>query len=200
MWMQQRTVSILIVVMAGCSALFLCYVIVVSSASPDSSFQTSISLFIQRTRDARRCLEDDVHLTVSAMTWILDTSTKPDVLRSVLDLMIIPSHNVLSTQLVEKVLNMFKACFAGSATEKTTHKHMGEQCLTSPTIIPRRRTAFRQSRSLGRWISRNRGANCIFLRRWNSVKFYTARCLRHRMMQISFATCRLLCVSPWLPA
>jgi hypothetical protein len=136
MWTQQRTVSILIVVMAGRGALFLCYVIVVSSASPDSSFQTSISLFIQRMRDARRCLEDDVHLTVSAMTWILDTSTNPDVLRSVLDLMITPSHNVLSTQLVEKVLNMFKTCFAGSATDKDSAQAYGRAFLDLPHHHP----------------------------------------------------------------
>jgi hypothetical protein len=68
MWTQQRTGSILIVMTAGCGALFLCYVIVVSSVSLDSPFQTSISLFIQHMGDARQCLEDDVHLTVSAMT------------------------------------------------------------------------------------------------------------------------------------
>jgi hypothetical protein len=70
------------------------------------------------------------------MTWILDTSTNPDVLRSVLDLMIAPSHNVLSTQLVEKVLNMFKTCFAGSATDKDSAQAYGGALLDLPHHHP----------------------------------------------------------------
>jgi hypothetical protein len=119
MWTQQRTISILIIATTGCGVLFLCCIIAISLVSPDSPFQTSTSLFIQRITGERR--EHDTDPTASAMLWILNTSTNPDVHKSVLDLMVTPFvstelvNKVLSSQLPEKVLDMFKACFGPTA-------------------------------------------------------------------------------------
>lgn len=124
MWMQHRIVSYFIIVPTACGALLYLYIVGVSLRFPDSPFQTWISLAILYVLRVGHQNHDDS--TASAMSWILDTSTNPDVLSLALDLMVTmsknilfkQSHHVLSPSLIKKVLDMFRACFKSTPSDQ----------------------------------------------------------------------------------
>lgn len=127
MWMQHRIVSYFIIVPTACGALLYLYIVGVSLRFPDSPFQTWISLAILYVLRIGHQNHDDS--TASAMSWILDTSTNPDVLSLALDLMVTmskqsqnilfkQSQHVLSSSLIKKVLDMFRACFKSTPLDQ----------------------------------------------------------------------------------
>lgn len=146
MWTLQQTISIFIILMTAFG--FTCYgvAILLSVIYPNCPFQTRLSLAI-RTR-----LYDNLppkeSFIVPAMDWMLKTSTYPDDIRAVLDLLSdMPSFksDVSVTSLCETVLHMFKACFLednsiledaqayGAALIKFSRKYPLVDMLENPT-------------------------------------------------------------------
>ncbi|OAX33210.1 hypothetical protein K503DRAFT_749010 [Rhizopogon vinicolor AM-OR11-026] len=123
MWTQQHVIAIVIITPTAFGLLFHFFTVLVSSMHPDCPFQTPISLLIQairrylRKRHGARSQRHDESksstVTVSAMQWILDTTTDPNVLRLVLES--IPTmYNQSDMDLLkicEKLRDMFIACF-----------------------------------------------------------------------------------------
>ncbi|KAG1822039.1 uncharacterized protein BJ212DRAFT_939003 [Suillus subaureus] len=117
LWMQQRPISILVFAMTTFGGLCHAFVIMVSSIHPDGPFQTPVSLGIQAVRRHFReragFQHQDEDSVTSAMTWILETSRSPVVVRSVVELIPTMSElpNVDIVSLCTEVRDMFKACF-----------------------------------------------------------------------------------------
>lgn len=118
MWTLQRTISILIISMTAFG--FACYVVAIlaSVIYPKCPFQTRLSLVIRRAifypnpQPKEQPQEDS---TVSAMDWMLKTSTYPDTVKAALDLLsVMPfrSNAVKVKSLCESVLHMFEDCFS----------------------------------------------------------------------------------------
>ncbi|KAG1817484.1 uncharacterized protein BJ212DRAFT_135370 [Suillus subaureus] len=116
LWTQQRFISIIVIAMTTFGGLCHAFIITVSLICPDSPFQTPVSLVIHavfgRFR-ARASQHQDKDPVKSAMTWILQTSGSPDVVRSVVEL--IPTMSGLPdvdlVSLCTDIRDMFKACF-----------------------------------------------------------------------------------------
>lgn len=113
MWTLQRTISILIISMTAFG--FTCYgvTILLSVIYPNCPFQTRLSLNIRAFFYGNSQSKES--FIVSAMDWMLKTSTYPDAVRAVLDLLSdMPSLKsyVGVKSLCENVLHMFEACFS----------------------------------------------------------------------------------------
>lgn len=117
LWTSQRSISVLVIAMTTFGGLCHAFVIMVSLIYPDSPFQTPVSLVIQavfgRFRACTRFHRQDKESVRSAMTWILETSRSPEVVRSVVELIptmsVLPDMDLMS--LCAEVRDMFKACF-----------------------------------------------------------------------------------------
>jgi len=117
MWSHQQTIFILIITTTGCG--FLCYALTIIAAIkyPDCPFQTRIPSLIRTIISPNR--QPDAVSTESAMEWLLETSTNPDVIRSALELLPkLSKTHVDLVSLSKRVRDMFKACFDldGNAT------------------------------------------------------------------------------------
>ncbi|KAJ8594400.1 hypothetical protein M405DRAFT_838543 [Rhizopogon salebrosus TDB-379] len=99
--------------------LFHVFTIMISLMSPDSPFQTPVSLAIQAIfryfhfRESANCQDADGDSPASAVQWILETSTNPDIIMSAVDLMPAMSKqpDVDHVSLCAEVRDRFKACF-----------------------------------------------------------------------------------------
>ena len=125
MWTKQRAISILIISTTAFGALSLAVFILLSLISPDSPFHTPLSLAIQAgirlVRGSAGSQHHDAESTESAMWWILDTSTNPDVLTNAFELMSTlvskQQKDFSPSRLCEKVLDMLKECFGVTTLE-----------------------------------------------------------------------------------
>ena len=138
MWTQHQAISILIIATAGLGVLCHIFTIMISAISSDFPFQTTVSLAIRATfRYIHKCggLRSSVSLairamirhfredggsqpsdndpTTSAMRWILETSTNPDVVKPVVEFMrtMVEQPKVNIVSLCKEVGDMFKTCF-----------------------------------------------------------------------------------------
>lgn len=117
MWTLQRTISILIISMTAFGFTSYGVAILLSVICPNCPFQTRLSLII------RTCLyrkpPPKESFIVPAMDWMLKTSTYPDSVRAVLDLLSdMPSLKSYAgvKSLFKNVLHMFEECFSKEDT------------------------------------------------------------------------------------
>lgn len=112
MWTLQRTISIFIILMTAFGSTCYVVAILVSVIYPNCPFQTRLSLTIRRFFYGNLWPKES--FIVPAMDWMLKTSTYPDSVRAVLDLLSdMPSFksDVGVKSLCKNVLHMFEACF-----------------------------------------------------------------------------------------
>ena len=129
MWGQQQAISMLIIGTTALGSIFHVFIIIVSLVYPDSPFQTPVSLAIQaffrhfhfRGWESANCQYHDGDSAASAVQWILETSTNPDIILSALEFMPATSKqpdkkpdkqpDIDLVLLCAEVRDMFKACF-----------------------------------------------------------------------------------------
>jgi hypothetical protein len=162
MWTQQRSISILIMTTTAFGALCHVFIVAASLIFPDCPFQTPVSLAIRAVfgrfytsagpQDRGEVPTDSTASasTMSAMQWILETSTNPDTFMSVVGLlptMPVPKQPIVDMTLCKQVRDMFKACFdrRGIPILEDRALAYGKALLYFSSNFPDAKTMLRQS-------------------------------------------------------
>ncbi|OJA16311.1 hypothetical protein AZE42_03366 [Rhizopogon vesiculosus] len=185
MWTQQPVISILLITTTVLGALGHFFTILLSLISTDSPFQTPFSIVIQTiirrfsANASSNSPNQNEESTESAMWWILDTSTNPDVLMTAFELMItlLSKRTVVSSLLLKlcaKVLDMLKECF-GITTLENNALVYGKALIHLYLNYPEARDALRES-----------------TRKWDHWQSWRDLYLRSALAQCKISHCLML--------